>query len=53
MSLLKYHKLSGESENASTVHFIETSPSVLRQVPWILYREQKVCINEQDRQTEK
>ena len=46
MSLLKHHKLSGESKNVSTVHFVETSPSVLRQLPWIVFQEHKVWINE-------
>ena len=46
MKLLKHHKLSGESKNVSTVHFIETSPSVLRQVPWMKCLEHKVWLHE-------
>lgn len=43
MNLPRDHKGS-ESNPAGlpTVHFVETAPSVLREVPWITYREYKV-----------
>ncbi len=49
MTLLKNISLPDQPQNGgigngngSTVHFIETSPSVLREVPFITYREYKV-----------
>ena len=47
MNLPQDHKGS-ESVAAGmpTIHFVETAPSVLREVPWITYREYKVsCIH--------
>ena len=44
MTLLKRSRIEEDHQNGSSVHFIETSPSVLREVPWITYREYKVHI---------
>ncbi len=43
MFLLKNINLPSQTAiGASTVHFIETAPSVLREVPFITYHEHKV-----------
>ena len=32
----------GDCQDLSTVHFIETAPSLLREIPWITFKEHKV-----------
>ena len=39
-----YQQAGMSNKDISVIHFVETSPSMLREMPWIQLKDAKVCM---------